>query len=294
MDKEQIAIERLKTASDMSFSVYGEPLIVCHSGGKDSAVITELAKRTAIPFEVVNSHTTVDAPETVRFIRSEFQKFEEEGIKCKILFPKYKGKRTSMWALIPIKLMPPMPQMRYCCDVLKENNEETKNRMIVTGVRWAESRKRKANRGIYETLSTQSKEKIKLTNDNDDKRQLFENCKLKAKRVVNPIVDWEDSDVWNFIYSEKLSVNPLYQCGWSRIGCIGCPLARKYREFEFRQYPRYKTLYIKAFEKMIIERNKKGKCLTWKTGEEVFDVWMDRPEAFGQTNLFSNIEGEEE
>jgi len=39
-DLEHIAIERLKTASDMSLSVYDQPLVVCISGGKDSSVIT--------------------------------------------------------------------------------------------------------------------------------------------------------------------------------------------------------------------------------------------------------------
>lgn len=43
MDKEKIAIERLKAASEMSLAYYKQPLVVCLSGGKDSAVIQELA-----------------------------------------------------------------------------------------------------------------------------------------------------------------------------------------------------------------------------------------------------------
>ena len=42
-----------------------------------------------------------------------------------------------------------------------------------------------------------------LTNDNDDKRMLFENCRLNARRVVNPIIDWTEDDVWDFLYSDN-------------------------------------------------------------------------------------------
>ena len=48
-DLEQMAIERLKAASDMSFMAYQQPLVICISGGKDSGVITELAVRSGIP-----------------------------------------------------------------------------------------------------------------------------------------------------------------------------------------------------------------------------------------------------
>lgn len=65
MDKEQKAIERIKMASEMSLQHYGRPLVCTYSGGKDSDVMLELFKRSGIPFEVHNSHTTADAPQTV-------------------------------------------------------------------------------------------------------------------------------------------------------------------------------------------------------------------------------------
>lgn len=66
IDLEHIAIERLKTASDLSLAHYEKPLVVCISGGKDSSVLTELAIRAGIPVEFMHNHTTADAPETVR------------------------------------------------------------------------------------------------------------------------------------------------------------------------------------------------------------------------------------
>lgn len=180
MDKEQTAVERLRTAAQMSKQFYHAPLIVTTSGGKDSSVCVALAQRAGINFEVQHNHTTADAPETVRFVREEFKRLEALGIKCTINYPVYKGKPTSMWALIPQKLMPPTRLVRYCCDVLKEQGGA--NRMITTGVRWAESAKRK-NRGIYETLSKSKNSRIILGNDNDDRRQLFERCIVNRRLV---------------------------------------------------------------------------------------------------------------
>lgn len=68
MDLEQKSIERIKMASEMSLHHYGKPLICTYSGGKDSDVMLELFKRSGVPFEVHNSHTTVDAPPTVYHI----------------------------------------------------------------------------------------------------------------------------------------------------------------------------------------------------------------------------------
>ena len=93
-DLEQTAIERLKAASEMSLMAYQQPLVICISGGKDSGVITELAIRAGIPCEFQHNHTTADAPETVRFVRSEFKRLEGKGYKCTVNMPTYKGRRT--------------------------------------------------------------------------------------------------------------------------------------------------------------------------------------------------------
>lgn len=83
MDLEQKAIMRLREAADTSERFYKAPLIVTTSGGKDSSVCVALAEKAGIDFEVMHNHTTVDAPETVYFIRHEFKRLEEKGVKCK-------------------------------------------------------------------------------------------------------------------------------------------------------------------------------------------------------------------
>ncbi len=294
MDKEKQAIERLRLASEMSLSVYQQPLLVAHSGGKDSGVIVRLAQAAGIPFEVLHSHTTADAPETVRFVRSEFERLDSLGIKCLIEKPMYKGKPTSMWDLIPQKLMPPTRLVRYCCSILKETSGA--NRFVVTGVRWAESNSRKNTRGIYEKIAADIKKRVILNNDNEDIRMLFETCKLKGKRVVNPIIDWSNEDVWEYTEVEKIPCNPLY-CKFSRVGCIGCPMASKGRQKEFAIYPQYKNLYIHAFDRMLEERARRdlSNNMSWKTGVDVFHWWMEDgilPGQIGFDNLFPEVNDE--
>lgn len=290
-DKEQTAIMRLQTASAMSLQAYGLPLVVTTSGGKDSSVCVELAIRAGIPFEVMHNHTTADAPETVYFVRSEFKRLEGLGIKCTLNKPMYKGAPTSMWALIPQKLMPPTRLVRYCCSVLKEQGGA--GRFISTGVRWDESTSRKANRGIYEKLASEKTQRIILNNDNDDRRMLFENCRLKAKRVVNPIIDWTDDDVWGFLQDAKIPLNPLYSEGFCRVGCVGCPMAGKKREKEFARWPKYKGMYISAFDRMLEERKRRNKMQgSWRmgtTGLDVFNWWMENDVLPGQI-AFEDLE----
>lgn len=289
-DKEQKAIERLRLAAEMSERYYNAPLIITDSGGKDSAVCVQLAKNAGINFEVQHNHTTADAPETVRHIRRQFKTLEEQGISCKINYPVYKGKPVSMWSLIPQKLMPPTRIVRYCCGILKE--EGGKDRFICTGVRWAESVKRKNGRNAFEKNSDR-KDKIILLGDNDDKRLLFENCRLKAKRTVNPIIDWTDEDVWDYIGEQKIEINPLYCEGFKRVGCIGCPMAGKCgRIVQFNRWPKYKDLYIFAFDRMVQELKLRGKADKWKTGLDVFNWWMEFDVLPGQYS-FVDLEDDE-
>ena len=274
MDLEQTAIERLKMASDMSLRLYKQPLVVTYSGGKDSDVLLHLAEASGIPFEVLHSLTTADAPETVWHVRDTFRRLELAGVKCTIDTHRTSdGGNVTMWNLIPRKLMPPTRWMRYCCSELKEGG--AKGRWIATGVRWAESVKRKS-RGALEVLHSNKSKRLTLMNDNDESRMLMENCQLKGKRVVNPIIDWADTDIWEYADAEGISMNPMYACGWKRVGCIGCPLAsKKERRKEFSQYPKYRDSYIRAFARMLAERTKCGLDGSWKTGEDVFHAWME-------------------
>ena len=276
-DLEQTAIERLRFAADMSLRVYKQPLVITYSGGKDSDVLLHLAGAAGIQYEVLHSLTTADAPETVRHVLDTFRRLELTGVKCDInAHTKPDGTRTTMWNLIPRKLVPPTRLVRYCCAELKESS--CKGRWIATGVRWAESASRK-KRGVMETVHRDAAKRLTLMNDNAESRLLMENCQLKGTRAVNPIIDWKDDDVLGYCETEKIRMNPLYACGWKRVGCIGCPMAGKHRYAEFKSYPKIKAAYVRAFDRMLSRREELGKMeggMKWgSTGIDVFHWWME-------------------
>lgn len=96
----------------------------------------------------------------------------------------------------------------------------------------------------------------------------------KKKMVVNPIIDWTHRDIWEYINSENIETCELYKCGYDRVGCIGCPMAGKKRWKEFSNFPKYKDMYMKAFDAMLRERDvalrvngmtqRKFSCGGWK------------------------------
>ena len=115
--------------------------------------------------------------------------------------------------------------------------------------------------------------RIFLNNDNDESREVVDFCINQRKTVVNPIIDWTDDDVWEFIEEYGVRYCELYDKGFDRLGCIGCPLAGNNKQkFEFDRYPKYKQLYIAAFDRMLGAM----KCETssWKTGEDVYHWWV--------------------
>jgi phosphoadenosine phosphosulfate reductase len=270
VELERKAIERLK-AFEPEDGYY-----LCYSGGKDSDVIKILAHLAGVNFEAVHNLTTVDAPETVNYIRSQSD--------VRIDYPE-----LSMWRLIEKKGMPPTRLIRYCCSELKERGG--KGKVKITGVRWDESNNRKENGGLVKIIGKPKtmqrfadennvnygltkQNGLILNYDDDASRRMVEHCYRTTSTMVNPVIDWKDADVWQFLRHYDCRSNPLYECGFNRIGCIGCIMARKHRKVEFELYPKYKENYIRAFDRMLIARKNAGKPTQWQSGKEVFSWWM--------------------
>lgn len=312
MDNSKIekAYKILRLGADMSKEFYDKPLIVTYSGGKDSDVLLQLAIECLKPneFEVMNSHTTLDAPPTVYHIREVFNKLKELGVNTSIHYPRDKdGNFVSMWTLMPKRLLPPTRLMRYCCQVLKETS--TPNRMIATGVRSDESvqrsqrneveyrererEKRPLSKYSYEHAEEVFRDAMARKGEPNSEVwdcRLIENARNQKDLIVNPIFSWTDKEVWEYIHDRKVKYNPLYDMGYKRVGCVGCPLSnRKNQMREFEDFPRYKVLYINSFDKMVKERIKRGKETEWKNGKEVFEWWIkDNSQVKGQMSLFDD------
>ncbi len=274
-DKVKIAIDRLQTFEPP------EGYYLAFSGGKDSQCIYHLAKEAGVKFDAHYNLTTADPPELVWFIKKNYPDVSRDRPK------------ETMWQLIPRKLMPPTRLARYCCQELKEGGGE--GRIVVTGVRWAESVRRKQTRGIAEVLGKSKKTNYILLNDNEQERMMFENCTKKGKRIVNPIIDWEDEDVWEYIHTRNIEYCKLYDEGFKRLGCIGCQMAGKDGMLhQFERWPKFKQAYMRAFQRMLDTRKTKGlennngkRINCWETPEDVFNWWV-----YGQNRKDKEIEGQ--
>jgi phosphoadenosine phosphosulfate reductase len=271
-DKVETAINRLKAFEPP------EGYFLAFSGGKDSVVIKRLAEMAGVKFDAHYSVTSVDPPELVRFVK------EQKDVSFDI--PRDKdGNAITMWNLIPKKRMPPTRLVRYCCEKLKEC--AGKGRLTVTGIRWAESTNRKTNGGLVRTEGNSKTIKsaaeigakiaknggVILNFDNDDARRFVEHCYRTSKTTLNPIIDWDDSDVWEFIKSENIPYCGLYDCGYKRLGCVGCPMNNNRAE-ELERYPKIKDSYLRAFNRMLAEREAAGLETQWNTPEEVMAWWL--------------------
>jgi phosphoadenosine phosphosulfate reductase len=222
------------------------------SGGKDSMVIYELAKMACVRFEAHFNFTTIDPPELVQFIRDNYPD---------VLIDR---PAKSFFRLVEEKGFPTR-QCRWCCSVLKERGGA--GRKTITGIRKQESVKR-------------------------SKRKMVEICyKGTGKIYINPIIDWSESDIWDFIHSRNLPYCNLYDEGWKRIGCLFCPMANKtHRLREMELYPKFVNAFILAFEKRLVKAREKnlGVAKRFKTGKELFDFWINErlSETTDQTVMF--------
>lgn len=266
-DKVQVAIDRLRAFEALALEYSPEGYYLCDSGGKDSSVIKELAIMAGVKHGVHHNHTTLDHPETVYFVRREKARYETMGIPYTIHYPKMSFPR-----LMRKKKMPPTRIKRYCCEVLKEHGGD--GRVCVTGVRWSESAKRAKQRGVAEVLTPKYKDKIILNNDNDEARKGFETCQIKGKRIVNPIIDWTDDDVWEFIGMRNLTVNPLYAMGHKRVGCVGCPMNPSEAAAQIEASPKYKANWLRWFGHLVNDAEMEGRKLTFATADDWLACWL--------------------
>lgn len=301
-DKVERAIMRLKAYEPE------EGYFLCFSGGKDSCVIKALADMAEVKYDAHYSVASVDPPELVRFIKD---------VHPDVIFdyPKYKdGTVATMWNLIPKKSMPPTRIVRYCCQYLKEQNGHGKGRLKVTGVRWAESANRRKNQSEVTIMDKKAgkfiekelsdldfritdKGGVVLPLDSFDRNnKMVEMCYKTHTTTVNPIIDWNDAEVWEFIKEYNIPYCCLYDEGFKRLGCIGCPMgSREQRIREFERYPKYKALYMKAFEKMIENRDRGG-CKrddVPKNAEEVMQGYITekyRRENRGGSKLYPYVQ----
>lgn len=257
-----------------------EGYFLAFAGGKDSCVLKALCDMAGVKYDAHYSVTSVDPPELIRFIREyhpdvifDYPREDPDDPNSPVI---------TMWNLIPMKKIPPTRLSRYCCERLKETAGI--GRVVLTGVRRAESVRREKNRRLVH-IGNNPKRSVILNNDNEEAREMVENCYRSQKTVINPIINWLNEDVWEFIALYNVSYCILYDQGFKRIGCIGCPMADAEKEFE--RYPKYRDNYLRAFGRMIEARKEAGMKTNqdWSTPEKVMEWWLGKSAGYDEDQL---------
>lgn len=266
------AIKQLQYYEGLALEMDSRGYAVCSSEGKDSRVLGHLFRRSGVKHFYFHSITGIDPPELVYFQRRNFQAYHDAGYSA------YDSiYRKSIWRLMEQKLIPPMRQFRYCCAELKERRSPvTEGCLLSFGVRKLESVSRAHNRDELEIVAHGRRGKNLLFSfDNDGNRRTFEVCYAKCEKRLNPLAYWPDEWIWEYSRDVKLEQCALYAEGFSRLGCIGCPMARtEIQKMEFRRWPGFERLWRGAFDRMFQRRVELGKSNLHSSGQEWFEHWL--------------------
>jgi phosphoadenosine phosphosulfate reductase len=184
------------------------PYYGCFSGGKDSCVIKEIARLGNIDVIWYYNVTTIDPPELCRFIK--------------------RNHPDVIWNVPDVNFFEaaktrgfPTRRHRWCCEKYKESTTPIGSIMIF-GVRAAESARRAK---LWKEVTAHTK---------------------TGQYVVSPIVYWTDSEVWQFIKSQNIPYCELYDKGFKRLGCVGCPMSSNLKS-GLMHWPHFYRAWEKLF-----------------------------------------------
>ena len=212
------------------------------SGGKDSCVIRRLAERAGVGIEWVYNQTCIDPPELIWFMR------EHHGDV------RWRLARRNFFTEVAHQGLPTR-RNRWCCRLYKER--ETEADIMLFGLRKAEGTGRGARVKLFQPWGGE-----------------------KRRYALNPLAYWRDEDVWAFIYNEGIPYCLLYderddrgEKLLDRIGCVGCPSARKQRVRQFRRWPRFEAAWRRAATRYW-ETHDNATIRKCKTPEAFFEWWL--------------------
>lgn len=258
------SIALLQKAEKIALHYHEEGFYLAFSGGKDSICIHKLAEMANVKFKAFYHNTTIDPPDLLKFIKKEYPNTE------------WVRPERTFFQICKDNKMLPSRLARFCCRILKEGGGV--GWVTITGVRKAESAKR-AKREEFELLNKFSGTIDQFNRAYHQGGEVQQECMGgKDKIVVNPILNWTDNDVWNFIRENNIPYPSLYDEGWTRIGCLLCPMASsRYKYIQLRKYPRLRNGYVHCIQGIKEEREKNGdtnKGIWLEDNDTIFDWYV--------------------
>ena len=257
--KMMYSIDLLRKAERLALSYGGgnNGYYLAFSAGKDSQALYHIAELAGVKFDAHMNLTSVDPPEVIRFVKRAYPEVD-------LIKPK-----KSIYQLAVEKEILPTMRVRWCCAEYKEMSGA--GRVTLIGIRHQES-SRRAKRNEVEISSRKfsgtlegldeyrqelkakrarrksKKDGVNITNA--DQEQTLGCISGKESLLISPIIHWTEEDVWEFL--NKVMEVPhcsLYDEGWHRLGCIGCPMSSaKQKQIENARYPHVKRNWIKAIK----------------------------------------------
>lgn len=237
------------------------------SGGKDSQVVHSLLKISGVKHIVKYQWTTIDPPEVYHFIKTEYPDVIIE-----------KPKET-FWQICMRHGILPTQTRRFCCQELKETKDT--HCVTITGVRAQESPRRSLRREIEIMTRRRHPDFIKGNLDEFNMyREHHTDCiQGKDKLIVNPIITWTETDVWDYLQYMNLPSCELYNRGYSRVGCLFCPMAsRKSLHMMEKDYPKYRAAFVRLIGKLRQKRIESEGIDYYQslTDEQIFNAWLNK------------------
>ena len=187
-----------RSAKDIRSFIKGrrEPVTASFSGGKDSLAALGVLLSVKKDPELLFVDTGLEFPETVRYV-DEFA--EKTGLKV------HKAEAgDAFWRNVDT-FGPPAKDFRWCCKVCKLgpitdliSSQFPHGTITVEGNRMLESFAR--SRITFVT----------------------KNPFVPNQTNLNPVREWNSSEIWGYIWMKGLMYNPLYENDFERIGCYLC------------------------------------------------------------------------
>lgn len=270
--------------------------IVTFSGGKDSQATCIWADNNlTTEWEMVFCDTAWESPVTYNFILDFEQKINKKSIRLKS--EKYKGfidltknkKRFSStrnkFCTTELKVI---PMVDFILDKVQGNCT------IYQGIRWEESKNRAGMNRIDCYFKNYYEPIIKIDKKTGKKKEIYHKYRKKEvlsflekyeATVKRPIINWTGSETIKYILDNNYQYNPLYDLGFSRVGCFPC-IQCTHQEVVLllENYPKRLDI-IRKYEKelgttffppgYIPSRYCTKKVIKKKTGEEVMVPTID-------------------
>lgn len=239
--KIEYSIDLLRKSEKMAIRLDHENgFYLAFSGGKDSQALYHIALMAGVKFKAHMNLTSVDPPEVIRFVKKQYP--DVELIKPKM----------SIYDMALKKHIMPTRTLRWCCAEFKEMSGAGKVTLI--GIRKEESARRSKREEV--SINIKGKRTEETFDQWSEHQEKMVTCVGgKDKILVSPIIHWAERDVWEFLNDVvKVPHCKLYDEGYTRIGCILCPMSnRKSKLRDIERFPHAKRRWIQTIEKLIKE-----------------------------------------